>query len=172
MDQNMQNFVASSAGWLSYGPVKVRCAIGRNGAKPAHLKREGDGASPLGAWPIRRVLYRADKMAAPDTALTCASIGPDDGWCDAADDPNYNRPVTHPYKASAEHMWRDDDLYDIVVVLGHNDDPVVAGMGSAIFMHVASPEYGPTAGCVALSKADLLDLLAVAKPGDCVEYVL
>ena len=108
----------------------------RPGVKPAADKREGDLASPAGVWPIRRVLYRPDRGAAPATALPAAQIAPDDGWCDAPGDPDYNRPVYLPYPASAEHMWLESGVYDIVVILGHNDDPVVPGMGSAIFLHL------------------------------------
>jgi L,D-peptidoglycan transpeptidase YkuD (ErfK/YbiS/YcfS/YnhG family) len=82
-----------------------------------------------------------------------------DGWCDASADRNYNRPVRHPYPASAERLWRADGLYDIVVVLDCNDRPRVRGRGSAIFMHVAKPGYAPTEGCIALAQAHLLRLL-------------
>ena len=102
------------------------------------------------------------------TALPLSAITPHDGWCDAPTDPAYNRAVALPYPASAERMWRGDDLYDIVVVLGHNDDPPVAGLGSAIFLHLQRPDLGPTDGCVALSKADMLTFLAQARPGDAV----
>jgi L,D-peptidoglycan transpeptidase YkuD (ErfK/YbiS/YcfS/YnhG family) len=169
----VQIFSASSSGFLSYRTndevVQVRCALGKGGIVPAIDKREGDGASPIGNWPIRRVMFRADKLAPPHTSLPLTDIQPQDGWCDSADDDNYNLPVTHPYSASAERLWRDDDVYDVVVVLGHNDDPVVAELGSAIFMHVARPDYTPTEGCVALAKDDLLALLAVAQVGDVVE---
>lgn len=144
-------------------------AVGTGGLKSAAAKREGDGASPIGVWPIRRVLYRADKAPPPLIALPVEAIGRDDGWCDAPGDPAYNRPVKLPYAASHEEMWRQDDLYDLVVILGHNDDPPVAGMGSAIFMHIARPGYPPTEGCVALARPDLEALLAAAKPGDAVE---
>jgi L,D-peptidoglycan transpeptidase YkuD (ErfK/YbiS/YcfS/YnhG family) len=162
-------FTASSDGFLRYDDVKVACALGKGGVLAASFKREGDGASPIGAWPIRRVMWRADKMMAPDTALPLAPIRPADGWCDAAADPRYNEPITHPYPASAEHLWREDDVYDVIVVLGYNDDPVVAGKGSAIFLHVARPDYSATAGCVAVALPDLLAVLAVAKSGDVVE---
>jgi L,D-peptidoglycan transpeptidase YkuD (ErfK/YbiS/YcfS/YnhG family) len=161
-------FAASSDGFLRYGTICVRCALGRNGVLSADMKQEGDGASPIGAWPIRRVLWRADKVAAPVTAFPLSQIQRADGWCDAPYDPRYNQPVTHPYRASAEHLWREDDVYDVIVVLGYNDDPVVAGKGSAIFLHVARPDYSPTAGCVALALSDLLTLLAVASAGDMV----
>jgi L,D-peptidoglycan transpeptidase YkuD (ErfK/YbiS/YcfS/YnhG family) len=162
-------FTASATGFFSYEGVKVPCALGRSGVLPAGDKREGDGASPIGRWPIRRVMWRADKLMAPRTALPLSPIRQMDGWCDAATDPRYNQPVTHPYLASAEHLWREDDLYDVIVVLGHNDCPVVAGMGSAIFLHVARGDYGTTQGCVALALPDLLAVLALAELGDVIE---
>lgn len=148
---------------------RARAALGKGGLKPAAEKREADGASPIGAWPLRRLLYRPDKGPPPPTALPIEAIRPDDGWCDAPLDPAYNRPVTLPYPASAERMWRDDGLYDLVVVVGHNDDPVVPGAGSAIFLHLAKPDYAPTEGCVALAREDLEALLAQARPGDVLE---
>ena len=159
-------FTAFPSGRFDLAGRSVRCALGKGGAVPAEVKREGDGATPIGDWPIRRVLYRPDKLSKPRTSLSVAPIAPDDGWCDAPGDPNYNRPVRLPYPASHERMWRDDDLYDLVVVLGYNDAPVVPGKGSAIFLHVARPDFGPTAGCIALSRADVLDLLAKARAGD------
>ena len=162
-------YVATGDGWLDLGGRRVRCALGPAGVVAAADKREGDGASPAGVWPIRRVLYRPDRGPAPDTALPVAPIAPDDGWCDAPQDPAYNRPVKLPYPASAEQMWRDDRLYDLVVILGHNDDPPVRGLGSAIFLHLAKPDYAPTHGCVAVAPADLEALLAKAQPGDAVE---
>ena len=83
----------------------------------------------------------------------------EDGWCDATGDRNYNRPISHPYPASAERMWRQDQLYDIVVVLGYNDRPRVRGRGSALFLHVARPNLAPTEGCIALRRSDLGKLI-------------
>ena len=163
------NYVATADGFLDLGDGKVRCALGPAGVVAASAKREGDGASPAGVWPIRRVLYRPDRGPGPQTALPVLAIAEDDGWCDAPQDPAYNRPVKLPYPASAERMWRDDHLYDLVVVLGHNDDPPAAGMGSAIFLHLARPDYAPTHGCVAVRREDLDALLRTAKPGDTVE---
>ncbi len=162
-------FTATADGFLDIGTARLRCALGKGGVRPAADKREGDGASPAGVWPIRRVLYRPDKVPAPQTALPVSAIGPADGWCDAPGDPAYNHPVTLPYPASAERLWRDDDVYDVVVVLGHNDDPVVDGAGSCIFMHLIRPGYLPTEGCVALAPADMAACLATATPGDAVE---
>jgi L,D-peptidoglycan transpeptidase YkuD (ErfK/YbiS/YcfS/YnhG family) len=130
-----------------------RAAIGRGGLKV--IKREGDGGTPIGALPVRAILYRADRLARPRTALPLRAIGPRDGWCDDPSDRNYNRPVRIPYGRSTESMMRTDALYDIVFVLGHNDRPRVRGRGSAIFMHVARPGYTPTEGCIAFSMKDL-----------------
>jgi L,D-peptidoglycan transpeptidase YkuD (ErfK/YbiS/YcfS/YnhG family) len=105
------------------------------------------------------VLYRPDRMACPQTGLPVEALKRDDGWCDAPGDPNYNRAVKLPYPASAESLWRDDRLYDVVALLGFNDAPVVDGAGSAIFLHVAREDYGPTEGCVALALPDLLRVL-------------
>lgn len=159
----MQDGVARAA----WGPAAWRCAIGRGalGTKT----REGDGITPVGRWSMRRVLYRADRLSRPETALPCQAITPDDGWCDDPADPAYNRPVHLPYAASHERLTRDDHLYDVVVVLGHNDDPVVPGAGSAVFLHVARDDYGPTEGCVALALPDLLEVLKAARPGSAVE---
>ncbi|HEY0836451.1 MAG TPA: L,D-transpeptidase family protein, partial [Azospirillum sp.] len=133
--------------------------------------REGDGATPVGVWALRRVLWRPDRLARPDTALPTRPIAPDDGWCDDPADPAYNRPVTRPYPAGHESLWRDDSVYDIIVVLGHNDDPVVPGLGSAVFLHVARPDWEPTAGCVALELADLLRLLKDCGPDTALRVV-
>jgi L,D-peptidoglycan transpeptidase YkuD (ErfK/YbiS/YcfS/YnhG family) len=162
-------FTAMSDGRFDLGGKIVRCALGKGGVVEAQAKREGDGCSPLGVWTIRRVLFRPDKGGRPETGLPTKALERDDGWCDAPADPAYNRPVSLPYPASAETMWRDDDVYDLVGVLAHNDDPPVPGKGSAIFLHLARPDYMPTEGCVALARQDMEALLAMAKLGDAIE---
>lgn len=150
--------------WLDWGAGLKRAAIGPGGIG---LKGgEGDGVTPRGSFPVREIFYRADRIAKPVTALPLRAIEKDDGWCDAPDDPNYNRLVKLPYRLSAEQMWREDHLYDLVAVLGYNDDPVVPGKGSAIFLHLARPDFSATHGCVALSRDDALAAIAQLKPGD------
>jgi L,D-peptidoglycan transpeptidase YkuD (ErfK/YbiS/YcfS/YnhG family) len=127
---------------------------------------EGDGITPRGSFPVREIFYRADRIAPPRTQLPVRRIEKDDGWCDAPDDPNYNRLVKLPYPASAENMWRDDPLYDLLAVLGYNDDPVVPGKGSAIFLHLARSDYSATHGCVALAPDDLRAAIEQLRPGD------
>lgn len=162
-------FTATAEGQLDLGDRKVRCALGPAGVKPAADKREGDGASPAGVWPIREVWYRADRGPPPATAFRLHAIAEDDGWCDDPADPAYNRHVKLPYDASCERLWREDGIYDIVVVLGHNDDPPVPHLGSCIFLHLARPDFSPTQGCVAVERQDLEELLSRALPGDAVE---
>ncbi len=139
------------------------CRLGRSGVVAD--KVEGDGGTPAGTLVMRRVYYRPDRVPRPTTLLPVIPLEPAMGWCDAPDDPAYNRPITLPYPASAESLWRDDGLYDVFVELGWNDDPVVPGRGSAIFLHRLPDEGRPTAGCVALADGDLAELLARAVPG-------
>lgn len=149
-------------GRLEAEGLSLPCALGRGGM--VQDKQEGDGGTPLGDWPLRRLHYRADRGAAPLTALPSRAIERLDGWCDDPADPSYNRLVRLPYTARHETMWREDGLYDLVVELGYNDDPVVPGKGSAIFLHIARPDYAPTEGCVALAEPDLRRLLARCGP--------
>lgn len=152
-------------GRLVAGEATYRCALGRGGVR--RDKREGDGATPIGVWPARQLWYRRDRLTAPPaTGLPSRVITPADGWCDDPADPAYNRWVPLPYPGRHERLWRADPLYDLLVVLGYNDQPVVPGLGSAIFLHVAKPDYAATEGCVALARPDLLAVLARLGPGD------
>lgn len=156
--------VAADGAVLDWGAGPRRAAIGPGGI--AVKGGEGDGITPIGAFAVREIFYRADRIPKPDTALPLRAIAEDDGWCDAPDDPNYNRLVKLPYPASAEQLWRQDHLYDLVAVLGYNDAPVVSGKGSAIFLHLARPDFSATHGCVALAYDDALAAIEQLKPGD------
>ncbi len=152
--------LAATRGVAVFGGIRTPCALGRGG-RVAH-KREGDGATPIGLWPMRQVLYRADRVRRPVTGLPVTPIRPHDGWCDDPRDRNYNRAIRLPYPARHERLWRDDHLYDLLVVLGYNDMPRIRARGSAIFMHLAAPGFKPTEGCIAFRETDLRQLLAVA----------
>jgi L,D-peptidoglycan transpeptidase YkuD (ErfK/YbiS/YcfS/YnhG family) len=152
---------------LRFGDLDMACAIGRGGPCAAADKREGDGCTPLGLWPLRGVLLRSGKVAATGIGLPWRWIRPHDGWSDDVADPAYNRPVRLPRGFSAEHMMRDDDAYDVVIVLGHNDAPPVAGQGSAIFWHLS--EGRPTAGCIAIERSDMARILPLLAVGDGME---
>jgi L,D-peptidoglycan transpeptidase YkuD (ErfK/YbiS/YcfS/YnhG family) len=150
-------------GRLRWSRGNAVAAVGRGGVKAD--KHEGDGATPAGIYPLVSILYRPDRLAAPRSRLPVKPLTPSDGWVDESSDANYNRPVSLPYPASAEQMWREDDLYDALVVIGYNMEPIVPGAGSAIFLHIATPDFAPTAGCVAVQKEVLLGLLPLLGPG-------
>lgn len=154
------NLRVISADKLELGGKTYTIATGKNGFSAE--KREGDNCTPIGEYALRECWYRADKLAAPQTKLPLRVIQPDDGWCDAPDHPAYNTHVKLPFAASHEKLWREDDVYDVVVPLGYNDAPIEPGKGSAIFMHVARPGYVGTEGCVALALPDLLEVLEQA----------
>jgi L,D-peptidoglycan transpeptidase YkuD (ErfK/YbiS/YcfS/YnhG family) len=145
-------------GRLIWRGQTLRCALGQGGVRVE--KEEGDGATPAGFLPLRRVLYRADRVPPPRCVPPVEPIAPGDGWCDDPAHQDYNRRVILPHDARHEELWRRDELYDLVAVLGWNDQPVAKGRGSAIFLHVARPDHAPTAGCVALLLPDLARVLA------------
>ena len=145
-------------GLLRFQGRIFRCAIGKGGRRTD--KREGDGATPIGLLPLRRLLYRADRLARPSADVPVAPIAPDDGWCDDPAHADYNTRIRLPHPARHEALWRADGVYDVIGVLGWNDAPVVRGRGSAIFLHLARPGFTPTEGCIALEQRDLLRVLA------------
>jgi len=151
--------IVHADGRLAFAGTNCRAALGRGRVRAD--KQEGDGATPAGLLPLRRVFYRADRVAKPRTALPTEPVAKSDGWCDDPGHRAYNTRVLLPFEARHETLWRDDPLYDVCAVLGWNDAPVVRGRGSAIFLHVARPDYAPTEGCVALALSDLLRLLSL-----------
>jgi L,D-peptidoglycan transpeptidase YkuD (ErfK/YbiS/YcfS/YnhG family) len=154
-------------GVLVAGNLVIPCALGRSGT--TRSKREGDGATPLGRFRLLGSFHRPDAGARPRTRLPLRAIGPRDGWCDDPRDRRYNQPVTLPYPARCERMWRDDDVYDLVVDIAWNRSPVVKGRGSAIFLHLARPDFEPTEGCVAVPRAMAKALLERLGPSTRIE---
>ena len=152
---------------LSFRGKTYACAIGKGGFSAN--KKEGDGATPLGVFPLRECWYREGRIAKPTTQLPLRVIHEDDGWCDDPKSPEYNRHVTLPFTPSHEKLWRDDHCYDLIIPLGYNDGPTAPGKGSAIFLHVMHDSGRATEGCVALAKADLLAILPHLSPQSCIE---
>ena len=140
----------------------IPCLVGKAGLIAASDKREGDMATPVGDWPLRRVYYRPDRVALPATSLPSIALTPTMGWCDDPQDAKYNMPVELPFNASHERLWREDGLYDFIVVLGHNDSPPRPFLGSAVFLHLYEQDTPHTAGCVAIAKDDMVALLRTA----------
>jgi L,D-peptidoglycan transpeptidase YkuD (ErfK/YbiS/YcfS/YnhG family) len=145
-------------GLLVAGGLTVPCTLGRSGI--AGRKREGDGATPQGAWRPVAVYWRADRLVRPATALPARPLKPEDGWCDDPADRRYNRPVRLPYGGHHERLWRADRLYDVIVVLDYNLARPKPGAGSAIFLHIARQGFPPTEGCIAVAPDAMRRLLA------------
>jgi L,D-peptidoglycan transpeptidase YkuD (ErfK/YbiS/YcfS/YnhG family) len=144
-------------GWLTAEHQIIPVALGRGGIKAN--KREGDGATPRGTFRPLRLWWRADRHKRPRTHLPVRAITPQDGWCENPADRHYNRPVRLANDATADRLRRDDHLYDFIIEIDHNARPRIAGRGSAVFLHLARPGYGPTAGCVSMKQPAMLRLL-------------
>lgn len=152
----------SALGWATLGDRRWRCVVGAGGVRED--KVEGDAATPVGTFPLRHIYFRNDRLVLPPSRLPARPIGEHDGWCDDPRSPAYNRLVHSPNDWSHEKMWREDGLYDLLVVVGYNDDPPEGEWGSAIFLHIARDDMSPTQGCVAFSRNDLLELVPLLTP--------
>jgi L,D-peptidoglycan transpeptidase YkuD (ErfK/YbiS/YcfS/YnhG family) len=153
---------AKTRGWLSAGSVRIPVALGRSGI--AANKREGDGATPRGVFRLVRLWWRADRLPHPPTLLPARRIARDDAWVEDPQNRRYNHAVKRAAQEPGDRLWRADRLYDLIIELDHNTRPRVAGRGSAVFVHVARPSFGPTAGCVALEAKRLRWLVSRVGP--------
>jgi L,D-peptidoglycan transpeptidase YkuD (ErfK/YbiS/YcfS/YnhG family) len=147
----------SRRGWLTAGGQTVPVALGRGGIRAN--KREGDGGTPKGIFRPRRVWWRADRHVRPRTFLPVRAIGSDDAWCEDPGDRRYNQPIRLQGRHDGDRLQRTDHLYDFIVEIDHNVAPRVAGRGSAVFLHLARDNFGPTAGCVSMTESAMLRLL-------------
>ena len=130
-------------GILVAGHVAVPVVLGRGGVRAN--KFEGDGATPRGRFRLLRLWWRADRHPRPRTLLPVRRITRDVAWCENTADRRYNRPFR---RAAAEP----------------GSAPRIAGRGSAVFLHLARPNWSPTAGCVAFRADDLQRLLTRLGP--------
>ncbi|MGA7809727.1 L,D-transpeptidase family protein [Bradyrhizobium sp.] len=147
----------SRRGWLTGGGQTIPVALGRGGIRAN--KREGDGGTPRGTYHPRRLWWRADRHVRPRTFLPVRAIGPDDAWCEDPSDRHYNQPIRLRLGRDGDRLQRADQLYDFIIEIDHNAAPRVAGRGSAVFLHLARDNFGPTAGCVSMTKSAMLHLL-------------
>lgn len=146
-----------SRGWLTAGGQSVPIALGRGGIRAN--KREGDGGTPKGTFRPRQLWWRADRYPRPRTSLPARAISPQDAWCEDPASRHYNQPVRLDRSRGGDRLTRDDRLYDFIVEIDHNCIPRIAGRGSAVFLHLARDHFGPTAGCVSMTKSAMLRLL-------------
>ncbi|MGE0252802.1 MAG: L,D-transpeptidase [Dongiaceae bacterium] len=148
---------SGARGAAEIGGKKFSCQLGRGGVSA--VKTEGDGITPVGRFLIRRLWHRQDRLSLPALGLEIRAIQPHDGWCDDPSSSDYNRAVRLPHPAAHEKLWREDHAYDVFLEIGYNDAPVKPHQGSAIFVHLAHEDNRPTAGCVAFSRADMMEIL-------------
>jgi L,D-peptidoglycan transpeptidase YkuD (ErfK/YbiS/YcfS/YnhG family) len=147
----------SRRGLLAAGGRTIQLALGRGGVRAN--KREGDGGTPTGTFHPMRLWWRADRHPRPRTLLPVRAIQSEDAWCEDPNDRHYNRPIRLERGRSGDRLRREDHLYDFIVEIDHNTRPRVTGRGSAVFLHLARENFGPTAGCVSMTKPAMLQLL-------------
>jgi L,D-peptidoglycan transpeptidase YkuD (ErfK/YbiS/YcfS/YnhG family) len=146
-----------SRGWLIAGNRTIPVALGRGGIRAN--KREGDGGTPRGIFRPRRLWWRADRHNRPRTFLPLHAIRTGDAWCEDPRDRHYNQPIRLGPNAGGDRLKRGDHLYDFIVEIDHNTRPRVVGRGSAVFLHLARENFAPTAGCVAMTRSAMVQLL-------------
>jgi L,D-peptidoglycan transpeptidase YkuD (ErfK/YbiS/YcfS/YnhG family) len=144
-------------GWLTAGPLVIPVALGRGGIRAN--KREGDGGTPRGSFRPRQLWWRADRHSRPQTFLPARAIAAADAWCEDPTDRHYNRPIRLAREQGGDRLKRTDHLYDFIVEIDHNTRPRIAGRGSAVFLHLARDNFGPTAGCVSMTRSAMLQVL-------------
>ena len=142
---------------LIYNNYRIKCAVGKRGIKKK--LKEGDLVTPTGRFKVKLILYRKDRVKKLSTSIKKLTIKKNMGWCDDPDSSKYNKLITLPFKYSHEKLFRKDRIYDIILVLNYNMNPVKRNKGSAIFIHVAKNNFKPTKGCVALKKKELLKII-------------
>jgi L,D-peptidoglycan transpeptidase YkuD (ErfK/YbiS/YcfS/YnhG family) len=153
--------IIKKSGYLEYKNLRFRCALGKAGIKKK--KKEGDNITPEGTFKIIKVYYRPDKIKNFVTSIKKKKIKKNIGWCDDPVSNSYNKEIKLPSRFGHEKLYRKDNLYDLILVLNYNTNPIIKNKGSAIFIHIAKKNYEPTAGCVALKKKDLVELLKKIK---------
>jgi L,D-peptidoglycan transpeptidase YkuD (ErfK/YbiS/YcfS/YnhG family) len=153
--------IVKKSGYLKYKNFKFRCALGKAGIK--QKKREGDFITPKGKFKLIKIYYRSDRIKKINSGLKKIKIKKNMGWCDDVRSNDYNKQIKINKKISYEKLYRKDNVYDIIVVLNYNLNPIIKGKGSAIFLHVAKKNYNKTHGCIALKKNELLSLISKIK---------
>jgi L,D-peptidoglycan transpeptidase YkuD (ErfK/YbiS/YcfS/YnhG family) len=144
-------------GWLMAGSLTIPVALGRGGIKAD--KREGDGGTPRGTFRPRQLWWRADRHPRPKTFLPIRAIKPEDAWCEDPSSRHYNQPMRLQMDGGGDRLTRADHLYDFIVEIDHNTSPRIPARGSAVFLHLARPDFSPTAGCVSMMRSAMLRLL-------------
>jgi L,D-peptidoglycan transpeptidase YkuD (ErfK/YbiS/YcfS/YnhG family) len=153
--------IVKKSGYLKYKNLKFRCALGKAGIKKKG--KEGDNVTPRGVFKITRMYYRPDKIKNIITTIKKIKIRKNMAWCDDPSSNLYNQQIKLPNKFSHEKLYRNDNLYDLILVLNYNTNPIIKSKGSAIFVHIAKSSYKETKGCIALKRKHLIELISKIK---------
>ena len=144
--------------FLYFNKYKIKCAIGKRGITVKKI--EGDNKTPAGRFKFKSIFYRKDRVPKIKTILQKIVIRKNMGWCDDVNSNFYNKLIKFPFSKSAEKFWIKDNIYDVIIILNYNMNPILKNKGSAIFLHVARKNYTPTKGCIAISKKDMYFLIS------------
>ena len=140
---------------------KIKCAIGKRGI--SKNKYEGDLCTPIGKFTFEYLLYRKDKIKNLKTDIPKKVIKKNMGWCDDPKSEKYNKLIKFPFSYKAEKLFLNKEIYDLLLVINYNRNPVFPEKGSAIFLHIASKNFKPTKGCIAIKKKDFLKILPLIR---------
>ena len=154
---------------LTYNNYKAKCAIGKRGI--GFKRKEGDFITPKGKYKVKYILYRKDRIKKIQSKIKKIIIKKNMGWCNDTESTKYNKLIKLPSSNSHEKLYKKERIYDLVLVLNYNMNPIVKGKGSAIFIHVAKKNYKKTEGCVALKKIHLLKIVEGLKKNTLVKIV-
>jgi len=148
--------------WI-YALEPFNAVIGRNGFAPEGEKREGDGRTPSGIYPLKLAFGYPESV---NTKMPYRQALSDDIWVDDPDADDYNRwtKINQTRAVSFEMMRREDNLYKYGVVIEYNTAPVIKENGSAIFLHIWKEKGAPTAGCVAVAEENMIKILEWLDP--------
>jgi L,D-peptidoglycan transpeptidase YkuD (ErfK/YbiS/YcfS/YnhG family) len=161
--------IVKNPGYLIYKNSKFRCSLGVNGIK--NKKKEGDGITPKGVFKLKKIYYRKDKVKNIVTKFKKIKITKDMGWCDDPNSKFYNKLIRLPSKFGHEKLYRKDNIYNLIIVLDYNMNPVTKNKGSAIFIHLAKKNYKPTQGCIGLNQNDLIKLIKMIKKNQKIKII-
>tara|TARA_B100001059_G_scaffold230399_1_gene264542 strand:- start:622 stop:1116 length:495 start_codon:yes stop_codon:yes gene_type:complete len=150
-------------GTLKFNNKYYNCAIGANGIKED--KKEGDSATPSGVFSFGSIFYRKDRIPFINSSIKSIPIEKNMFWSDNPESKYYNKLIDFNDKTS-EVLYKEDNTYDIFLVVNYNTEPILKNKGSAIFMHITKGNYEPTKGCIALKKNCLLNILKSLSPKD------
>ena len=161
--------IVKKSGYLKYKNFKFRCALGKGGIK--QKEREGDFITPKGKFKLIKIYYRSDRIKKINSTLKKIKIKKNMGWCDDPKSRKYNKLIRLPSKFSHEKLFREDHLYDLIIVINYNMNPIIKNKGSAIFIHLATRNYSPTSGCIGLKKKNMIELIKKLKKNEFIKIL-